>query len=213
MSTTPNYDWPVPDPTDPPNIPKDLGDLANAADADLNDVATRVTDVETRVTGVEGHNGTQDDRLTSVDSQLGGLNWRLTRAENAFRGNVKVHDLVPHRTIESTTMSEILTLRQTLTFPLNVPLHVTHYIINVNMHVVTDGDFRFGVKVGDNQLGYWRFRPNGAVPGTGALVYQPYYVPVNDYEPGDYPVTYWACNDNEGQHSEIHSAIVWATLA
>ena len=39
---TANYNWPIPAPTDPPNVPQDIGNLARAIDSTLKGIETSV---------------------------------------------------------------------------------------------------------------------------------------------------------------------------
>ncbi|WP_242883967.1 hypothetical protein [Actinomadura litoris] len=190
MGTTPNYTWPLPDPTDPPNVPQHLGDLGKAQDGTLKSIENRVT-----------------NEISSLDA-------RISRAEYVCRGNLKRSDFAPDRIINSTTMSELAALAHTLTIPPVIPAHATHYIIEILLYVTTynHGDFRLGAKLNGQELSYFDFRPVGAPVDAGALVSMTYDVELAGRAAGDYPLTFWARNGISGVESRVRSGRAWAYL-
>lgn len=214
MATTPNYGWPIPDPTNPPNVPQDMGNLGKAQD-------TTVKNIDNRVAAAEAKNTAQDNRFTAVESKntaqdnaIGGLDSRMRRAELVLRGNLKFFDFDPPRVINSNTMTELPVLAQTLTIPDPIPAHATHYLIHVMMNISTAGHdgFRFGAQFDDRPLFWYDTRPVGVPFDTSGLVYAVYDVPLDGKAPGDYPLSYWARNGTAGTRTDIGAARMWATL-
>lgn len=218
MATTPNYSWPIPDPTDTPNVPEHMGNLARAQDTTVKGVETALTD---RVAAVESKNATQDSRLTNVESKstsqdtsINDLATRLSRLELVLRGNFKFTDFQPSRIVNTTTFSELAAMQQNLTIPTTPPPHATHYIIHgvLNITPVGHGDFRLTAKLNGVDLGYSNFRPMGLISGQPNLVHMIWDVTLADWTPGDKPLTYWARNTGSGDVTEIHSARTWAEM-
>ncbi|QXJ19603.1 hypothetical protein AGRA3207_000165 [Actinomadura graeca] len=194
MGQTPNYQLPYPGLADPPNVPLHAQQLAEAVDTNLK---------------------TANDRVGGLSTDVTNLSTRMTRAEMVLRGNVKVVDLNPTRIVNSTEMSEVVAMAQTLTIPTAPPAHATYYLINVEMHVATNkhGDMRLGAKLAGQDLWYFGFRPVGLLNDASALVTATYPVELARYSPGDYPLTYWVRNGISGVTSEIHSAVLWTAMA
>jgi len=52
MGSTPNYSWPYPALTDPPNVPQHMQSLADAADTTVKGIDTRLATAEGRITAL-----------------------------------------------------------------------------------------------------------------------------------------------------------------